>query len=260
MVTATTDMLGVSDRASAPILLAYADADSLSRWPGKIPGTVYGINTILNFLDQAGFTVWHRHGYLPEAADPEVATSRATEACDNYVMLLSAQTLTDTLCLQGLLFAISMNKRIVPLQVESIDHTLLPEPLQAMAKVELRQPRLPLTNSQGGRHLLRILHHDALYHRLHTQVLVKALAWERHGRPRHLLLQGDVLQQYYQWMILGQKRTCYQPIQLQTLYLAESLGQGAYRLGKTDGPLGDAQGATEPPLARVGAWLTQWLR
>ena len=246
-MTGNSDMNRVSDRETAQVLLAYAELDRSSRWPGKPAGTSYGIAEIGQMIAQAGFTVWHRDHLLPWAANSEEATSRATEACDNFMILLSPQALQDTLCLQGLLFALSMNKRIVPVQVEALDLARLPEPLQTIPRVNLRQPQLPLSQSDGGRQLLHRLRHQADYHRWHTQLLIKALTWERQGRSPALLLQGQELCHYHQWTRKALLRVTYRPIQLQVLYVAASLNQSPLR------PLSQA----EAKLARARAWLSQ---
>nr|WP_240966569.1 TIR domain-containing protein [Nodosilinea sp. P-1105] len=209
--------------------------------------TVFKEAEVAQLIDQAGFTVWHRDHLLPWAANSEEATSRATEACDNYMILLSSQALQDTLCLQGLLFALSMHKRIVPVQVEALDPARLPEPLQTIPRVNLRQPQLPLSQSDGGHQLLHRLRHQAEYHRWHTQLLLKALTWERQGRSPALLLKGQELCHYHQWTHKALLRTTYHPLQLQVLYVAESLNQSPLR------PLSQA----EARLTRAKTWLSQ---
>ncbi len=212
----------------AQVFLAYAAEDGCSR-PGEAiagPGGADAVEALRQLLIQNQITYRQVPCPWPAAADPEVTISRAVEACDNYVLVLSPYALADEFCLQGLLFALSLNKRIVPVLVETVSSDRLPEPLQTLRAIDLRTGlrtgRADLTVTDGGRQLLYNLRHGADYHRAHTQLLVKALQWERQRRSPTLLLQGADLVQYQRWLGEAQARSHHQPIQLQALYVAES--------------------------------------
>jgi hypothetical protein len=174
--------------------------------------------------------------------DPEATISRATEACDNYMLVLSPRSLADICCLQGLLFALSMNKRIVPVLAEAVSTEHLPEPLQILEIPDLRTISYPLEQSLVGHQILQTLHHEADYHEAHTQLLTKALQWERQRRDPALLLYGEELAWYQRWLVVARGRSRHCPIQLQTLYIAES-----------------ARSNEQPALAQGLTWLKRWL-
>ncbi|MGF1567802.1 MAG: toll/interleukin-1 receptor domain-containing protein [Nodosilinea sp.] len=210
----------------AQVFLAYAQED-LDAWPApsleSVPAASgISVATIRQGLLEAGVTVWDRHHNLPAEANVEVAISRATEGCDNYVILLSPQALRDVYCLQGLLFALSLNKRIVPVQLQTITIQPLPEPLQTLNWLDLNAQ-----SEQGDCPLQATLQRDAAYHHTHTQLLIKALQWERQWRNPDLLMHGADLVESQQWFMAAQQRSKYRPIQLQGLYMAESLTQAA---------------------------------
>jgi len=207
----TTDLI-------AQVFLAYAAEDE-RRAPEDGAATVESLRRLLT---QARMTYWEYPNPWPPAADPETVISRAAEACDNYVLLLSPRALSDALCLQGLLFAFSMNKRVVPVLVEAVPTEHLPEPLQTLDAIDLRAALPPLEQTSAGPQLIETLQHQADYHRAHTQLLVKALQWERQLRDPSLLLQGKELARYQRWLAVASGRSRHQPIQLQTLYVAES--------------------------------------
>jgi hypothetical protein len=227
------------------VLLAYAAAEE-SPGPGErdeVMPTALALAALRQLLAQAQITYWEYPRPWPATVNPEAALSRATEACDNYVLVLSPRSLTDTLCLQGLLFAVSLNKRIVPVLVETVPSAHLPEPLQILEIIDFRAAGQPLVSSPAGQ-LLQTLRHEADYHRTHTQLLVKALQWDRQLRDPALLLQDQDLAQFQHWLRIANGRSPHRPIQLQRLYVAES-----------------ERDRSQPgsPAAEEPSWLQRWL-
>lgn len=239
------------DQPLTQVFLAYADQD-LTLPLGTNP--THAIEAIRQLILEAGFSLWDRHGHgLPET-DWETAVSRATEACDNYVFLLSAHAIHNALCLQGLLFALSMNKRIVPVLLHSIAVEHLPDPLRTIPWLDLRQASHPLAASPEGQQLLATLKADAAYHRTHTRLLVQALQWERQQRHPSGLLPKAALHRYRRWLKAAQERQQYRPIFLQELFVAESIRQIE---GKTALPSG--QPTSREGLAQVSNWFRHWI-
>jgi hypothetical protein len=158
---------------------------------------------------------------------PEVLIARAIEACHNYVLAVSPRSLADTYCLQGLLFALSLNKRIVPVQVAAVPVQHLPEPLQGLPMIDGIAVE---SSSVAPSSLVSTLLDAADYHQAHTDLLVRALRWERASRQPSLLLQGADLQRYQRWLGTAQGRSPYSPIRLQTFYVAESVRQRRDRM------------------------------
>ena len=195
-------------------------------------------------LTEARISLWECPRPWPPHLDAEATVSRATEACDNYLLVLSPQALADACCLQGLLFALSLNKRILPVLVASVPPGHLPEPLQALEVLDLRTISQPLDQSPPGRQLLATLGHQADYHHHHTELLLKALQWERQQRDPELLLAGADLAHYQRWWMVAQARSHHGPLQLQNLYLAESRRLWASR---------------SDVIAQGVDWLKRWL-
>lgn len=236
------------DPPTAQVFLAYADED---RQLSLAASELSAVEAIRQLLVDAGLRLWDRDSNLGPQEDPETAISRATEASDNYVILLSSHTLQNALCLQGLLFALSMNKRILPVLLDTVEVDHLPDPLRAITWLDLRQISLPLASSSGGRQLLRALSEDAAYHHTHTQLLVQALHWERQHRHPSGLLPRAAIHRYRRWLEAAQARQRYRPLHLQELFIQESLRQtGA---DSEPGP------SSEKGLIQIANWLRQWL-
>ncbi len=214
----------------AQVFLAYAAEDEPALANENCARAAATIGALRQVLTQMNISYWQRpYPWSANIAESEVIIARATEACDSYVLVLSPRSLADACCLQGLLFALSMNKRIVPLLAETVPPERLPEPLQTLEMIDLQGDALALGQTAAGRQMLQILGSDADYHRIHTRLLVKALEWERQQRDPALLLQGDRLTWYQNWLAVAQGRSHHRPIQLQALYVAESARQHSQR-------------------------------
>lgn len=233
---------------TAQVFLAYAAEDSpkASRYEpvaATATATAAIIQALSQLLNEAQITYWECPQPWPKAVDPEPAISRAAESCDNYLLVITPRSLADALCLQGLLFALSLHKRVVPVLAETVPVERLPEPLQTLEIIDLRASLPPLAQTAEGRQLLHRLHHRASDYQTHTQLMVNALQWERQQRDPALLLKGKELAAYQRWLAEANRRSQPQPIQLQTLYVTES--------SRHWGDRNDA--------VTQGSWLKQWL-
>lgn len=236
---------------TAQVFLAYAAEDgpgaARSRYDCAavaVSPVAATLNALAQLLSEAQITYWECPRPWPKTVDPESAISRAAESCDTYLLVLTPRSLVDALCLQGLLFALSMNKRIVPVLAETVPADHLPEPLQTLEAIDLRTSVPPLAQTAEGRRLVQTLHHEADNYQTHTQLLVKALRWERQQRDPALLLKGEDLARYQRWLAEANRRSHPQPIQLQTLYVVESVRHWGDR--------GDV-------VTQGTAWLKRWL-
>ncbi len=239
------------DALTAEVLLAYADEDSEL---GLAPVNIPLVNAVRQLLLDSGFVVWDYHHDCYPGDSLESAISRATEACDNYVILLSPQALHNAACLQGLLLAISLNKRVVPVLLATVEANQLPEPLQAMDWVDLRGATAPLSQSVAGYHLQQALYSEATYHRTHSRLLMAALTWERQQRHPSYLLPRQESRTAYRWLATVQQRQRYRPIHVVHLFVVESLRQSAEPMGQ----IGELAAAL-PPVAQMTTWLKQWI-
>jgi hypothetical protein len=213
---------------SAQVFFNYAAADLtflVSSEGGNTTASVPTITALSQLLNDAGFVVWDCQQLHSAGVSEDAAVSRAIEACDNMVVLLSPQSMRHELCLQGLLFAISMNKRIVPLLLETMSKEHWPSQLQVLPIIDLRTITQFLDLRQASRQLIQTLLQDAAYHQAHKQLLVQALRWERQQRNPCLLMRGECLQQYYQWLKMAQYHPQYPPIRLQSLFIEASVAQ-----------------------------------
>ena len=212
---------------SAQVFLSYAIADQHVQLTPAASGSSVAMSlsgAVHQHLLEAGLTVFDCR-QLPGVDDSEeVALSRAIEACDSLVVLLSPRSIRQTLCLQGLLFALSLNKPIVPVLIDAVEPDQLPIPLQRLPCIDLQTAAAPLAKTPAGQQLVEALTHDARYRRAHKLLLVQSLRWERQYRNPCLLLRSTCLNQYSRWLDAAHRHPRYPALRLQRLFIEACQG------------------------------------
>ncbi|HEY9801059.1 MAG TPA: toll/interleukin-1 receptor domain-containing protein, partial [Leptolyngbyaceae cyanobacterium] len=180
---------------------------------------------IRNSLRRENITVWTNTTDIKTGEEFKQAIQRGIEQADNVVYLLSPDAINSTYCQQELDYALSLNKRIIPLLVQETEPTQVPPALRDLQYIDLtdnvKEEDYYLDQSQ----LLRILHEDAAYYNEHKILLTKALNWKRQQNNPSILLRGYNLRSAETWFKVAQKRKEHPPTALQEEYITESLQQ-----------------------------------
>ena len=180
---------------------------------------------IRNSLCREGLTVWTNTIDIQTGETFEAAIKHGIEQADNLVYLLSPDSLKSAYCQQELNYALSLNKRIIPVLVSSVEPEQIPPALRCLHYTDLtenvREEDYCLDESQ----LLKILHHEAAYYHDHKIFLVKALKWQQQSRNPSILLRDYNLRRAQAWLQVAQKRTQHQPTQWHEEFITESLRQ-----------------------------------
>jgi WD40 repeat protein len=202
-------------------------------------------------LVAAGLTLDGAAANAPVHSSENATGALEIQQADNILWLISAASMASDRCVQQLALAVQNHKRIVPI-VPPAEATALPELIQqaqgaptewppalqealcrryANLPVELwERPWIVFAADDEGfqaslNHLLGMLQHDKDYMRLHTQLLLAALDWQRQQRDAQYLLLGEDLEEAEQWLKLSQQKT-HLPIRATDLhceYIAESI-------------------------------------
>jgi WD40 repeat protein len=176
-------------------------------------------------LRREGFTVWTNKTDIQTGVSFVEAIYRGIEEADNLVYLMSPASLESTYCQQEIEYALSLNKRIIPLLVKPADLKQVPSALQGLQYIDLTDNTIELDYQQDESHLVRTLHQDAAYYEEHKILLTKALKWERQNRNPSILLRGYNLQHAESWLKVGKARSLHPPLPLQEEFIAASLQQ-----------------------------------
>ena len=180
---------------------------------------------IRNSLRRESITVWTNKTDIQTGEAFEEAINRGIEQADNLIFLLSPESLQSYYCQKELEYALSLNKRIIPILVRETPAEQVPLALQQLHYIDLtynvKEEDYLLDESQ----LLNILRQDAAYYNEHKVLLTKALKWERQQQNPSVLLRGYNLRHAEAWLKVAQKRQQHLPTPLQAEFINESLRQ-----------------------------------
>ena len=200
-------------------------------------------------LMRESFTVWTSKTDVQTGEASKEEIKKGIEGADTFVYLLSHKSLNSKSCQQALDHAFIHNKRIIPLQIESIDikYTLskrsrsgldqifsklegseanpILSKLQTIPLIEFSQYEDKTTYRAGIDKLLQQLKQDAPYYEQHKILLVKSLKWREQGHNPSILLRGYSLEQAQAWLKVARSRSDHPPIEGQEKFIAASLNQ-----------------------------------
>lgn len=180
---------------------------------------------IRSSLLREAFTVWINTTDIQTGADFENAIKQGIEETDTIVYLLSPDSLESYYCQIEIDYALSLNKRIVPILVSPVDPQQLPTALRNLQYIDLTDNLIETDYLHDENQLLRVLRQDATYYEEHKVLLVKALKWKRHNYNPTFLLRGYNLRHAEAWLKLAKQHLQSPATALQEKFIAESQRQ-----------------------------------
>ncbi|HAX85896.1 MAG TPA: type IV secretion protein Rhs [Cyanobacteria bacterium UBA11370] len=209
-----TESIKNANNLMSQVFVSYADEDRET------------MEKICNSLRRESITVWTNRSDIQMGEAFEEAIRRGIEQADNVVYLRSPDSVKSEYCQQELDYALSLNKRIIPVLVRE---TPLEEELAALRSLQyidltdnVKEEDYYLDESQ----LLRILHQDEAYYNEHKILLTKALKWQRQQYNPSILLRGYNLRSAEAWLkVAGARSSQHLPTALMAEFINESLRQ-----------------------------------
>jgi WD40 repeat protein len=223
--------------------ISYGRADSLA----------FG-RKLYDRLREEGLNIWFDQNDIPLGVDFQNQIDDGIEKADNFLFIIAPHSINSPYCRKEIELAIRRNKRIIPLlHVEQIDrdlwqkrkpqgtdeeweaykakglHSHFNNMHQAIRKINwvyFREGIDDFDKSFTG--LLELLHRHADYVEKHTQLLVKALDWERQQKQNRWLLVGDEKKQAEAWLKIhfNEEQPPCLPTDLHCEYITESIKNG----------------------------------
>ncbi len=198
----------------------------------------YFANRLYQSLLKAGLDVWLDQNDIPLGVDFQEQIDEGIEKAHNFIFIISPHSVRSPYCLREIVLAVKRGKRIIPiLHVEPVGLWQKMHP--AIAKrnwIYMREkadPNLPLSEWQaiddfdrGISNLLALINYQSDYVRLHTEILIKAIAWERNSRATEMLLVGEERHQAEKWLLTEADNLPCEPSPLHTEFIAESKKNG----------------------------------
>jgi WD40 repeat protein len=149
-------------------------------------------------LNRSKFETWIDWQDIPLTADWWEEIKRGIEAADNFIFVISPDSIASKVCHQEVDHAAQHNKRIIPvLRREGFDDVFMHEGLSRHNWLFFR----PADDfDRAFQQLVTAINLDLPYVRTHTRLLTRAVEWEQSQRRDDLLLRGQDLQEAEHWL------------------------------------------------------------
>lgn len=155
------------------------------------------VRTLQNALAAEKREGWADWKDIPLTADWEREILDNIEAADNFIFVISPDSVASENCKKEINHAVANNKRIVPILYRNVADGTVPETLARFQRIDFGD------NDNFVAHfaaLTAALDTDLDWVRLHTRLLVRAKEWERGARDNSLLLRGKDLREAERWV------------------------------------------------------------
>ena len=208
-----TESIKNANNMMTQVFLAYAQADAET------------MDIIRRSLQRQGFTVWSNQTDIPTGEAFKQAVHRGIEEADSMVYLLSPASLRSQYCQYELRYALSLEKRVEPILINSLGTAKSPPDLAAIQYIDLTDNLGQADYQLDENDLIKTLNQDAAYYHQHKVLLVKALKWQRQQQNPSVLLRGYDLRQAEAWLKTAKGRTLHPATDNHSQFIQASLEQ-----------------------------------
>lgn len=151
------------------------------------------------------YDVWVDWEDIPLTADWWAEIQEGIEAADNFIFVISPDSVVSQVCRQEIDHAVTSHKRLIPIVYrEGFVHEEV--------RPALRQHNWLFFTSEGDfnttfQALAQAIETDLAYVKFHTRLLVRSQEWDKKGRRSDFLLRGHDLEESANWLAeaYGQK-------------------------------------------------------
>jgi WD40 repeat protein len=140
------------------------------------------------------------------------------EAADNFVFVISPESVVSAACLKEIAHASENNKRLIPIFHRAVHDAAIPESLARINFIYLRDSD---DFESTFASLVDAIDSDLEWKRMHTRLLVRAKEWEREGGDMSYLLRGNDLREAEGWQSRGPRKEP-KPTSIQSEYILSS--------------------------------------
>jgi WD40 repeat protein len=173
------------------------------------------VHTLHASLVESGKDVWVDWQDILPTAEWLEEVFEGVEASDNFLFVITPDSLTSDVCAQELGHALEQRKRLVPVLHRDADRQPVPEALAARNWTFFREEDDYAASFET---LVVALDTDLEWVSAHTRLLGRALEWEREGREGSYLLRGRDLGDAERWLASQNAERDPQPTPLQLEY------------------------------------------
>jgi CHASE2 domain-containing sensor protein len=189
------------------VFIAYSSADS---------EFVRKLNDGLQIQNK---TTWFDQESIASGEDFQQEIYKGIESSNNFLFIISPNSLKSPYCTSELEYAQKLNKRIVTVLYQKVDLADLPPVLTKVHWIDFSKHDGDFFTNFGE--LTRTLDADPEYIRNHTRILLKAMEWDREAQDDSFLLRGKDLKASEEWLAHSANKEP-APTELQIQYLRAS--------------------------------------
>lgn len=193
--------------ASLDVFIAYSTVDSEF------------VRKLNDGLQVQNKTTWFDQESIASGEDFEKEIYKGIESSNNFLFIISPNSLESPYCISELEYAQKLNKRIVTVLYQKVDPANLPPALVKVQWIDFSKHDGDFFTNFGE--LTRTLDADPEYIRNHTRLLLKAMEWEKEGRDDSFLVRGKDLNAAQEWLAKSDNKEP-PPTDLQLEHLAAS--------------------------------------
>jgi WD40 repeat protein len=178
------------------------------------------VDRLFKALEGRGRDLWVDWEDIPPTADWQAQIRTGIEEANDFIFVVSPDSIASEVCATELGIAEELNKRIVPLLVREVDPSAAPP---AVARANWIFFDDAERFDAAVETLIDALDTDLDYVNAHTRLLVAAERWQREERDRSLLIRGSELTAATAWLdaaTTGDRRP--EPLTLQAEFVRAS--------------------------------------
>jgi WD40 repeat protein len=156
------------------------------------------------------------------------SANEGIERSDAFLFIVSTHSLRSEPCLGEFEYAMSLNKRLIPVCLDEAAVDM--DKPETLADLDWTMMRPDDDFDQAVDRVARGLDTDLDVARAHTRILVRARAWEQADRRTSPLLRGEELRAAEAWLLRAASGVSPQPTELQREFIAASRRTATRRL------------------------------
>lgn len=173
------------------------------------------LQSALNEVNRAAWVDWKD---IPLTAEWRKEIYAGIEAADDFVFVISPESVASASCLDEVAYAAKNNKRLIPILRRPVVSSELPEYLSKINFIYFREED---GFQSTFRELLDALDTDLEWKKEHTRFLVRSRQWEDKKRDNSLCLRGTDLTEAEEWVAASTNKQP-EPTSLQRSFILAS--------------------------------------
>ena len=177
------------------------------------------VRRLNHHLNKADKITWFDQESIPDNLDYKEEVRKGIEQAENFLFVISPNSIISPNCISELDFAFELNKRIITLLITETDPEIIPQDLAKIKWIDASKKDSDIAFHE----LLQVLNNDREYIKKHTYYAKEAIQWDKNNRDESILLSGKNYSEASKWFTESENDNKEpQPSELQKQWLESS--------------------------------------